>query len=626
MRINYFQQGGAAPQQQDIKAQVVALVQAAMQGDQKATQQVNQIMEAAKAGDQQAIQIAQIMEQVVKEMQGQAVAAKYGAKLNYLQSLKCGGKAKAKKKEQGGKVCPECEKAAVNKKKLITKHSGGKTLDYAKATRFYNNWSEADIRKLKIGLAGYADYDGDVDSGKVDKAMIDAVARLQGEKQVTSDGMWGHNSNTQIQLVSASTADKGSYKKNWGTEQGSLVALPTSFTYTKLSDLSNKDAQAVIDYYSAYPELLYSDDPEHAKWRQVFHNSGKDGADFLNQIAGSLTPEERERIDPKKLTTQYKTDALVSTINEGRNEAARQLLPALVAPVALGGLTTVATGGAGLAGVTGLLGSVGGAEAGRRIGKKVGRKRGEDRKDETYVDPVAERYGVASSVHDPNRRIAEGEQVGETVGNLVGGVTGGAVGSLAGAGIQANVYNVMGQGRANMGYRGVPQTAQPSTAPYGTTTPPQVNGVSNAQLFKAGLGPANHAPGRTRLGGTYGTRFNFNGQTYNAGTPASPEVIEAASTYYNNPASPIRINFGGNMGTNPGVKLGRAYDINVPGALGVGAMVTPASVIAGDAVRDTQPSHPARKQKRSDKKEERKEKRQERHKKLISRTAESTTD
>lgn len=120
-RINYFQQGGAAPQQ-DIKAQVTALVQAAMQGDQKATQQVNQIMEAAKAGDQQAMQIAQIMEQVVKELQGQAVAAKYGAKLDYLQTLKCGGKAKAKKKEQGGKVCPACEKAIVNKKPLITKH------------------------------------------------------------------------------------------------------------------------------------------------------------------------------------------------------------------------------------------------------------------------------------------------------------------------------------------------------------------------------------------------------------------------------------------------------------------------------------------------------------------------
>jgi restriction endonuclease Mrr len=110
-RINYFQQGGAAPQQ-DIKAQVTALVQAAMQGDQKATQQVNQIMEAAKSGDQQAMQIAQIMEQVVKELQGQATAAKWGAKLGYIKSLKYA---------KGGKTCPACEA-----KKVEMKACGGK--------------------------------------------------------------------------------------------------------------------------------------------------------------------------------------------------------------------------------------------------------------------------------------------------------------------------------------------------------------------------------------------------------------------------------------------------------------------------------------------------------------------
>lgn len=100
-RINYFQQGGAAPQQQDIKAQVTALVQAAMQGDKKATETVNKIMEAAKAGDQQAIQIAQMIQQVAQKMQGQATAAKWGSKLNYIRSLKFA---------KGGKACPECEK------------------------------------------------------------------------------------------------------------------------------------------------------------------------------------------------------------------------------------------------------------------------------------------------------------------------------------------------------------------------------------------------------------------------------------------------------------------------------------------------------------------------------------
>lgn len=102
-----YQQGGAAPQQ-DMQQQVVALVQAAMQGDQKATQQVTQIMEAAKAGDQQAAQIAQMIQQVVQQMQGQATAAKWGAKLSYIKSLKYA---------KGGKTCPACmsEGGDVNK-------------------------------------------------------------------------------------------------------------------------------------------------------------------------------------------------------------------------------------------------------------------------------------------------------------------------------------------------------------------------------------------------------------------------------------------------------------------------------------------------------------------------------
>ena len=105
-RINYFQQGGAAPQQ-DMQQQVVALVQAAMQGDKKATQTVNQIMEAAKAGDQQATQIAQMIQQVVQQMQGQATAAKWGSKLSYIKSLKYA---------KGGKTCPACEQKVEMKK------------------------------------------------------------------------------------------------------------------------------------------------------------------------------------------------------------------------------------------------------------------------------------------------------------------------------------------------------------------------------------------------------------------------------------------------------------------------------------------------------------------------------
>lgn len=96
----YLQQGGTMNQQQDIQQQVIQLVQAAMQGDQKATDTVNQIMQAAQQGDQQAVQLAQMIQQVVEQMKEQATMAKWGSKLEYIRSLKYA---------KGGKTCPSCQ-------------------------------------------------------------------------------------------------------------------------------------------------------------------------------------------------------------------------------------------------------------------------------------------------------------------------------------------------------------------------------------------------------------------------------------------------------------------------------------------------------------------------------------
>ena len=98
MRVNYFQQGGQA-QSANVQKPLEALVQAAMSGDQKATQQVNQILEAAKAGDQQAAQLAQMIQAVAQKLQGQATMNKWGSKLQYIKSLKFA---------KGGKTCPAC--------------------------------------------------------------------------------------------------------------------------------------------------------------------------------------------------------------------------------------------------------------------------------------------------------------------------------------------------------------------------------------------------------------------------------------------------------------------------------------------------------------------------------------
>ena len=155
-RINYFQQGGAAPQQ-DIKAQITALVQAAMQGDEKANQQVTQIMEAAKAGNQQAVQLAQMITEVAKQLQGQATAAKWGAKLNYIQSLKFA---------KGGKTCPACEKKVEMKAcggKKAKKHQEGGWLEllpiygtYQAGKRFYKNPSWKTAGEFGLNFLGDA--------------------------------------------------------------------------------------------------------------------------------------------------------------------------------------------------------------------------------------------------------------------------------------------------------------------------------------------------------------------------------------------------------------------------------------------------------------------------------------
>lgn len=82
--ITKLQQGGQMEQQ------LVQLVQAAMSGDQKATQQIDKIMQAAQQGDQQAIQIANYIQKIAKQLQG-SIKAKLGAKLNYYDYLKKGG-------------------------------------------------------------------------------------------------------------------------------------------------------------------------------------------------------------------------------------------------------------------------------------------------------------------------------------------------------------------------------------------------------------------------------------------------------------------------------------------------------------------------------------------------------
>lgn len=95
--------------QQGIEQQAIALVQAAMQGDQQANQTIQKIMQAAQQGDQQAAQVAQLLKTIVQQMKGSR-KARLGAKLDYIkQSIgECPEGQEVVYFKKGGEICKVC--------------------------------------------------------------------------------------------------------------------------------------------------------------------------------------------------------------------------------------------------------------------------------------------------------------------------------------------------------------------------------------------------------------------------------------------------------------------------------------------------------------------------------------
>ena len=94
--------------QQGIEQQAIALVQAAMQGDQQANQTIQKIMQAAQQGDQQAVQVAQLLQTIIQKMQGSR-KARLGAKLNYFkQTCECPEGQEVVYFKKGGELCKVC--------------------------------------------------------------------------------------------------------------------------------------------------------------------------------------------------------------------------------------------------------------------------------------------------------------------------------------------------------------------------------------------------------------------------------------------------------------------------------------------------------------------------------------
>lgn len=146
--ITKYQQGGS------IEQQIVSLVQAAMSGDQQATQQINQIMQAAKSGDKKAVQLAQYIQQVAQKLQGSR-KARLGAKLSYNQEVVCAEDEIPVFMKRGGQICKTCQKLKQGAKKLQKKLQKGGWINKDKKIW---NWDSIDrFNRIKNYYQGQTD-------------------------------------------------------------------------------------------------------------------------------------------------------------------------------------------------------------------------------------------------------------------------------------------------------------------------------------------------------------------------------------------------------------------------------------------------------------------------------------
>jgi hypothetical protein len=141
----------------NIKKQIVALIEGVKAKDPKATQIMQDIMNKAQQGDRDAIALANAIQEVIKEMNGGAqqqqqpqgpVAAKFGAKLNYIRTIR-GGCPEGQQLvyfKQGGRVCKKCVEAA----------GGAKVKDGKKEISDFKKKKACGGSKMKFELGGEA--------------------------------------------------------------------------------------------------------------------------------------------------------------------------------------------------------------------------------------------------------------------------------------------------------------------------------------------------------------------------------------------------------------------------------------------------------------------------------------
>lgn len=138
---------------EQLKQELINLVQKAMQNDADAIQQIEEIMKAAQSGDSQAQMIAQAIQQIAETMQQQqqeppvqgtpelqqayGLLARNGAKLNYIKYLRneCPAGYEMQMFKKGGAICKKCIKKKEEGGEVMEAAKGGSVIDQFRCGR-----------------------------------------------------------------------------------------------------------------------------------------------------------------------------------------------------------------------------------------------------------------------------------------------------------------------------------------------------------------------------------------------------------------------------------------------------------------------------------------------------------
>lgn len=237
--------------QQGMEQQAIALVQAAMQGDQQANQTIQKIMQAAQQGDQQAAQVAKLLQAIVQQMKGSR-KARLGAKLDYIkQSIgECPEGQEVVYFKKGGEICKICAGKKMQdggksdpikefKKKKVNKHQQGGTFkqafDNAYGKQRYFTWNG------KV----YAAYKGDK---ATDQGFQGAIDNLQEQANALKD----YNAGSHLGWNPGANKTTAIKHNNNGNMQGVVNDVIITGKRISPKQRANNQRKRYFDQWTAY--------------------------------------------------------------------------------------------------------------------------------------------------------------------------------------------------------------------------------------------------------------------------------------------------------------------------------------------------------------------------------------